>query len=220
MRKNLPFVLAAILAMPLANTAQAAVFMIGDNDGYGQGIPDGADAPFTSSPLAYYDGRSEAEKADTDGAQFTDTYSTTHPSFSPHDGTLATFVFSGIGDSLKNGKLEVDMAEFEASRYGPVAVSFNGITQVWDFDDGFGHTKVRDFSLDRAVLDSINASGELVVMVDRNGSDDFYGFDYIKLTTDTNVGGGHIVAPIPAALWLFASALAGLGRFGRRSQRG
>jgi hypothetical protein len=218
MMKKLPLVLATILAVSVANSAHAAVFMIGDNDGYGQGIPDGADAPFTSSTLAYYDGRSDAEKAATDGAQFTDTYSTTHPGFSPQEGTLATYIFSNPGTSLKNGTLEVDMAEFQATEFGPILVHFNGIEQDWTFDDGFSHTKVRDFKLDQAVLDSVNANGELVITVDRNQSGDFYGFDYFKLTTDGSGNGGSINTPVPGAFWLFGSALVGLSGFGRRKK--
>ncbi len=52
--------------------ASAATWMIGDNDGYGIGIPDNADHPFNGF-TANYDGRSAAEAAATNGAQYTDT---------------------------------------------------------------------------------------------------------------------------------------------------
>ena len=212
MNKRISLLLAAITAVSASHYSQAATFTIGDNDGYGIGIADGATAPFTLKPTPY-DGRSDAEKAASDGAQFTDTYSTTHPDFSPQDGTVATFTFSKLGSGLKSGSLKVDMAEFEAKTYGAVLVNFNGIAQDWAFEDGFTNTVVRDFDLSQAVIDSINSFGELVVTVDRNKSRDFYGFDFLQLSVEN---GNQVVVPIPAAIWLFSSAVIGLLGFNRR----
>lgn len=210
-------VVAVVMATAFAGTSQAAVFTIGDNDGYGLGIPDGGSHKFDLQQFAsgYYDGRSEAEKLETDGGQYTDTYSTTHEiGHSPQEGSLATFTFADLGENLKSGTLEVDMAEIEATAYGPVLVNFNGIVQDWAFDDGSDNTKVRDFTLSQTVINSINSFGELVVTVDRNNSGDYYGFDYLKLTVD---GESHTaVTPVPAAIWLFGSALVGMVRYGRR----
>ncbi len=168
---------ALVLAM---GSASAATWMIGDNDGYGAGVPDNADHPF-DGVLANYDGRSAAEMVATDGAQFTDTYSTTHPGYSPQPGTVATFTFTGLGLGWTVGTLEIDMADFQASTFGAVKVDYNGIVQDWAFNDGFPHTKIRTFDLSADVIDSINASGQLVITIDRNASSDFYGFDYVKL---------------------------------------
>lgn len=201
-----------IMAISASHYSQAAVFTIGDNDGYGMGIADGATAPFTLKPTPY-DGRSDAEKAAKDGAQFTDTYSTTHPDNSPQEGTIATFIFSNVGNDIKSGALKVDMAEFEAKTYAPVLVNFNGITQDWAFEDGFTKTVVRDFDLSQAVIDSINTFGELVITVDRNNSRDFYGFDFLQLSVEN---GNPVVVPVPAAVWLFGSAVIGLLGFNRR----
>lgn len=201
----------AVILTLATGSASAAVYMIGDNDGYGLGIPDNAPHPFNGS-TANYDGRSVAEAAATDGAQYTDTYSTTHPGFGPQPGTIATFTFSGLGNGWGSGVLEIDMADFQASTFGAVSVDFNGIFQNWAFNDGFPNTVIRTTSLSQAVIDSINNLGMLVVTINRNNSADFYGFDYAKLELSS-------VVPIPAAFWLFGSALMGLLSIPRRNTR-
>ncbi len=213
MKKILPLLFFATVVLSVSNHAQAAVFTIGDDDGYGIGIANNATHPFNGFS-ANYDGRSAAEMAATNGAQFTDTYSTTHPGFGPQAGTVATFNFSGLGSGWTAGHLEFDMADFQASTFGAVAVDFNGIVQNWAFNDGFPNTALRTFNLEQAVLDSINSTGALIVNINRNLSNDFYGFDYARLS-DINVG---TVVPVPAALWLFGSAIAGLSSFARRKQ--
>lgn len=171
----------ALLALT-SGSATAAVYQIGDNDGYGAAICDNCSHTFDGFS-ADHDGRSAAEKLATDGAQYTDTYSTTHPGFSPHGlETVATFHFSGLGTHWTSGKLEIDLADFQASEFGAVAAAFNGISQDFAFDDGYTKTAVHSFVLNDAVLNSINATGELIITIDRNNSSDFYGIDYLKLT--------------------------------------
>ena len=171
----------ALLALT-SGSAAAAVYQIGDNDGYGAAICDNCSHSFDGFS-ADHDGRSAAEKLATDGAQYTDTYSTTHPGFSPHGlETVATFHFGGLGTHWTSGKLEIDLADFQASEFGAVAAAFNGITQDFAFDDGYTKTAVHSFVLSDAVLNSINATGELIITIDRNNSSDFYGIDYLKLT--------------------------------------
>ena len=80
-RKAINLCLAGILTAA-ATQSFATTWMIGDNDGYGAGIPDNGNHPFNGF-TAGYDGRSASEMAATNGAQFTDTYSTTHGSFGP-----------------------------------------------------------------------------------------------------------------------------------------
>ncbi len=204
---------ALIMACVASDPIHAATFMIGDDDGYGIGIDNNGKHPFDGK-FANYDGRSDAEKVAADGAQFTDTYSTTQPGFSPQTGTIAKFIFTGLGNSWTQASLEFDMADFQAIDEfgGAVAVNFNGIAQNWAFTDGFPNTVIRAFNLDQAVLDSINSKGELVITIDRKSIGDFYGFDYAKLTGTNTVN----AVPVPAALWLFGSALLGLGPFARR----
>lgn len=110
-----------------------------------------------------------------------------------------------------------DMADFQASTFGAVNTTYNGIAQNWSFNDGFPTTKIRFFDLSLAVIDSINTLSALTVVIDRSGSGDFYGFDYAllsnKVGSDTNIG----EVPVPAAVWLFGSGLVGL--FGMRRRK-
>jgi hypothetical protein len=214
MMKNLLFFLLLTTTLALTNQVRAAIFMIGDNDGYGIGIPDGGkltNPPFDFSN-ANNDFRSDAEKLATNGAQFTDTYSTTQPGFSPQAGTVATFTFSGLGGGWTKAALEFDLADFQATGFGSVKVDFNGEPQDWSFDDNSPNTKIRTFDLPLAVIANINSTGVLTVTIDRAGSLDFYGFDYVKLTD------APASVPVPAAVWLFGSAILGMGSFVRRKQ--
>ncbi|HEY6135579.1 MAG TPA: PEP-CTERM sorting domain-containing protein [Rubrivivax sp.] len=183
-------VLAALFAS--MGAASAATWIIGDDDGFGTGIPNGAN--HTMAP-PIYDGRSAAEMAATNGAQFTDTYSTSQPGYSPQTGMVSTFTFSGLGSGWAEGNVIFDLADFEASAFGPVLVTFNGMVQNWAFNDGFLTTKVRAFELEQAVLDQINLTGSLVVVIDRNLSGDFYGIDYAGLTDDNDI---IVIPPTPA----------------------
>jgi hypothetical protein len=173
---------AAVLAV--VAPVQAAVWVIGDNDGYGAGIADNANHSFNGF-TANYDGRSPAEAAATDGAQYTDTYSTTHTGFAPQPGTVATFTFSGLGSGWTQGTMIFDMADFQATTFGAVATTYNGIAQNWAFNDGFPSTRIRVFDLAPDVIASINATGALIVAVNRNASGDFYGFDYTALSNES-----------------------------------
>lgn len=202
---------ALVLAM---GSASAASWMIGDDDGYGAGIPDNANHAFDGF-TANYDGRSAAEMAATDGAQFTDTYSTTHAGYGPQPGTVATFTFSGLGNGWTQGSMWFDMADFQASTFGAVAVTFNGIVQNWAFNDGFPTTKVRFFNLAQDVVDSINSTGSLVIAIDRAGSSDFYGFDYARLDSQAVPA-----IPEPSTYALMGLGLAGLAFVARRRRKG
>lgn len=207
-------VILALGLMLICGQANATTWMIGDNDGYGMGIPDNANHPFDGFN-ANYDGRSPAEVAATDGAQYTDTYSTTHGTYGPADqtGDVATFLFSGLGSGWTEGSMWFDMADFQASLGGAVAVTFNNIAQNWAFDDGFPTTVVRFFDLAQDVLDSINLLGSLTIAIDRNNSGDFYGFDYAMLSDRT---GDNTVVPEPATILLFGAGIAGLAGYSRK----
>ena len=203
-------VLILVTLMVSTGSAHAASWMIGDNDGYGMGIADNAVHPFNGSS-AGYDGRDTAEMTATNGAQYTDTYSTTHPGYGPQPGTVATFNFTGLGTSWTAGHLEIDMADFQASTFGAVNTTFNGITQAFNYNDGFPQTLIRQYTLDSAVLASIISLGYLDIVIDRNSSGDFYGFDYLKLN-DYSVA----VVPEPET---YAMLLAGLGLLGFTARR-
>lgn len=184
--------------------ASAGTWMIGDDDGYGMGIPDNANHPFDGY-TANFDGRSVAETGATNGAQFTDTYSTTHGVYGPQSGTTATFLFTGLGNGWTEGSMWFDMADFQANTFGPVKVTYNNILQNWAFNDGFPTTKVRFFDLDQNVIDSINLLGSLTVSIDRFNSRDFYGFDYALLSNRT--GENTTKVPEPSTMMLFGLAL-------------
>jgi hypothetical protein len=195
--------------------ASSAVWLIGDNDGYGQGIADGANHPFNGSS-ANYDGRSLAEQSATEGAQYTDTYSTTQTGYGPQPGTTATFRFTGLGNAWTQGSMWFDLADFQASTFGAVRVTYNGIVQDWAFNDGFPQTKIHFFDLSQSVLDTINATGTLTIVVDRNASTDFYGFDYALLSDRVAADGVEIPdgdVPLPSSI-----ALLGLGLVALRSR--
>lgn len=206
--------IAVATASLIATPAYATTWTIGDNDGYGAGVPDGGMHSFDGFN-ANYDGRSAAEMAALDGAQYTDTYSTTHPGYGPQPGTVATFLFTGLGTGWTEGAMIFDLADFQASTFGAVNVTYNGIAQNWAFNDGFPNTAIHAFTLGQDVLDSINLLGTLTVAIDRNQSTDFYGIDYAQLSSvDVNRG-----VPEPST---WAMMLMGFGAAGGalRSSRG
>jgi hypothetical protein len=209
---------AATLAL-VVNPASATFWQIGDDDGYGIGIPDNANHTFVA-PIK--DNRSAAEKAATDGAQYTDTYSTNHGgTFSPADqtGDLTTFIFSGLGSGWTEGSMWFDMADFQATTFGAVITTYNGINQNWAFNDGYPSTVVRFFDLGQDVLDSINLLGSLNVTIDRNGSGDFYGFDYALLSDRKGDVGNPNAIPEPSMVTLLAAGFLGLAFARRRKAR-
>ena len=59
------------------------------------------------------------------------------------------------------GTMIFDMADFQATTFGVVKASFNGIAQNRAFNDGLPSTKLRVFDLDAAVTDQINLTGAL-----------------------------------------------------------
>lgn len=210
--------LIAVLLLLVASPVWATTWMIGDDDGYGIGIPDNANHTFVS-PID--DGRTADEVAATNGAQYTDTYSTTHGRYSPADqtGNLATFTFTGLGSGWTEGSMWFDMADFQATTFGAVITTYNGINQNWSFNDGYPSTVVRYFDLAQDVIDSINLTGMLEVVIDRNGSSDFYGFDYAMLSDELGDDTNNNPVPEPSTVLLLGSGLMGLAWYGRKRKK-
>jgi len=135
-----------------------------------RGGPDNGQHPLTVRPRT---GRaSAAEAAATDGAQYTDTYSTTHPGSAPA-GNGRDVLYTGLGSGWTVGHLEIDMADFQASTFGAVAVTFNGIAQNWAYNDGF-RTRSYATGIWMPAFSPRSQSRSFDHSVDRNQSNDFY----------------------------------------------
>ena len=124
-----------------------------------------------------------------------------------------------LPDSNNSGVLDprfdvVRHSRLPASTFGAVKVTFNGIVQNWAFNDGYPTTKVRFFNLDQDVVDSINATSALTIVIDRNGSTDFYGFDYARLE---DAPGPAI--PEPSTYAMMGLGLGAIGMLARRRRK-
>lgn len=196
---------AAFITASLATPAHAIIIMVGDNDGYGQGIADGGNLLSLAFPS---DNRSAGEAAATNGAQQTDFYTSL---FSPLS-TTTSILFPFVG-TLTSATLTVDMGGFQATTFGALGVNFNGISQNWGFEDGAFTTTVRTFVLSAAELAAANSAGQFVINLSRGNSADAIAFDYFKLdanvqTTSTPDSGN--------SLGLLGLAIAGLAGLARR----
>ena len=176
------------------SSASPISVMVGDNDGYGAGIADNGSTAGLFDTFTT-DNRSAAEAAATNGAQFTDFYG-----FSP-DGTII-LPFAGL---LTSATLTIDMADFQSSTFGAILADINGVALPFSFDDGFRISVVRDFVLSGSQIAAANLDGAVRLNLARNGSGDFIGFDYFRLT------GNVSETPLPAALPLFLTMLGGMG---------
>lgn len=206
---------ALTLCLPAVALAGPITIWVGDDDGYGVGLADGADLPW-SSPLV--DLRSAAERIATNGAQFTDTYSAMYPdeaeidcnpcSLNPAVGSF-TFPFQG---RLTSGTLTLDMGGFQATTfYDLMSADINGEPLSLDFEDGQFATVVRQFALTDAMLRGANQRGAVVLTIDHTRSYDYVAFDYARVDAD--------VTPVPEPSTLLLTGL-GLTWLARRLRRG
>lgn len=197
-------------------SADSINIFVGDNDGYGLGIPNGASTALLTSVFpAQNDKRSISESSATNGAQATDYY------VLGGSGLPSLFnVIFPLANDLSSGIFELDMADFQNLGSGSsVFASFSGSPSVnflQGIDDGFGNSAVRSFTLDALTLANANIANQLIVSFNLRGSD-YVAFDYFRLTGEELTGednSGPSAVPVPAAAWLFGSAL--LGFFGLR----
>lgn len=158
-------------------------FIIGDNDGFGQGILDGGDT--SSFAIAGTDNRSEEESTSTLGAQYTDTYSALYPFFGPNTTEIGDVVFTFEGE-IVSATFEVDVADLQPTVFGETLVYFNGELQTgaFDVDQGFQNSGILTFNLDLDDIARANSAGEFVVTIDHgaNSSFDYIAFDYFRLS--------------------------------------
>jgi hypothetical protein len=198
-----------LMGFVVAANASPFCYQVGDVDGYGAGYPDQGIAGWVA-PI--YDGRSAAEAAATNGAQFTDSYSTLFPGYSPAGIGSTGSVTINLPANMKmtNGTFVVAMGDFQATTFGAIKVDFNGNAQNWAFQDGYQVTKIRAFVLAPAEIAAANLAGKFVCNLDHATSGDFIAFDWFKLCADV------VPTPIPGSLVLLGSGILGMVGIGIR----
>jgi len=209
MRKLFIFTsLLLLLASPLFGFS--VFHQIGDNDGFGFGIADNADVP---DGMLFYDNRSAAELAATDGSQWTDTdqlYLITDPVFS-------LFFDVNLFNTVTWATLTIDVQGMQPSNGSlPSYLYFDGV-QVPGFetiDLGPYGSQVLTYNVNLAML----ADGQLDVFLDVNDFSndptsiaDFVAVDFTRLEVC-----GTPVIPEPATLLFLGLGLAGIGIYRRR----
>ena len=125
------FGIATTVALGFSKPVSAFTITVGDNDGYGFGVPDNGTVPGSEWPGSglsgtQYDGRSASETSATNGAQITDVYSSIFPAWGPNSSEIAQVIFP-LSKNLLSAQLVVDMGDFQASTFGAVSVFFNGV---------------------------------------------------------------------------------------------
>ena len=208
MKKLLLILCSILLVFGIAGMASATPFsiMIGDNDGYGQGIPDNGNASWAST--VPQDWRSATEQTATDGSQGSDLYGILYASgfTDPFD------VIFNLPGWITTATLTIDVADLQRMG-GTVQAMFNGILEpgLLDIDQGFQTTGVYSWALDAAAIANANTASQFVLnLAPPSFFGDYIAFDFFQLE------GEFSSVPEPATMLLLGSGLIGLGVFGRK----
>jgi len=181
----------------LSGSVSAVTMTIGDNDGYGYGIADGATLPATAVPGCSwcFDNRSAGELAATDGSQFTDFQEYQAP-------VVFSFLFDTTPDTIvSNAVFSMDVTGIQ-SIFGSSTLLLDGhnVSAGLPIDQGAWGSGVYSFNVDSSWL----LDGMLDVSF-TGGNNDHIGFDYFELSYDA------ARVPEPASLALMGLGLIGLG---------
>jgi len=215
----------AALALPTPTC-----ILVGDVDNYGN-LPGAGDQVLAGTNIwdgagtdgTLMDRRSVAEKAATNGAQFTDSYSTLFPGSSPPDivSELGSVIIPlPAGTIMHDGSFVMAMGDFQATAFGAIAMNINGVAldasqpDPSTFNDGFQASAIRAFVLNPAQIAAANLAGQLEVNFDHTGSNDFIAFDWFKLCANIEP------VPVPPTAILLGSGLLGLVGLRFRRNRG
>jgi hypothetical protein len=221
MRMKIGVTVAGLL-LAIAGPVSAApiTIMVGDNDGYGFGVPDNGTAIWAGTGVfgSGFDNRSTEVGI---GGEITDVYSAFYNESVNGNGpggpgdpyylyTTADVIFPLAG-LLSSASLTVDMGGFESNIYAEILAGINGVALPFHFHDGTNATAVRTFTLTPEQLAAANLAQQVVLHFDGSKSTDFVAFDYFQLDADVTP------VPEPATLGLVGVGLAALAR--RRLKR-
>lgn len=233
--------IAVILFQLLSGAAVAAPIslLVGDNDGFGAGIPDGGDGSVITQFQQgnILDRREAGEAGSSNGAQLTDLYTFIFPTLTdplfpfnaflfdslqnegddPRASKFASVIFPLTG-TLLSGELVVDVLDYQSENY--ISADINGIGFDFGPPGNFSESSLRSFALTPEQIAEANLAQQVILNLALDvgfgieTSGDLLAFDFFRLDGELATS----VIPVPAAVWLFGTALIGLVGFSRRKK--